>query len=406
MLWILLVACNGGKGPGVAGPTPTWGADVGPIVAESCVGCHHAGGLGGADFTTYAAAAPMASAMAAFVDGAIMPPPAMDPECRSYTGHERMVLTDDDKATLIAWADGGAPEGDALDALTWTTPSLAGADTEVLLPVAHAVTPGSDGNEYHCQILDNPFTETTYITGFDVLVDQPTVVHHTVLAIDGAADAGEWTGSGDLSEGWDCREKITEEDWSILHAWAPGMEPTEFPDGLGMLVEPGDQLVLQMHYFGSDADAGTIDQSGYRFTTADSVETEVYMEPIGPAHFELPAGEVSTPDDTMVNNFNVDVTVYGVFPHMHMLATGYEARIERSSGSECLASAEAWDFGHQATYMYDEPAVWARGETLYTSCTYDNTADNPWQYNDPPADVTWGEGSNQEMCYFLFYYSY
>lgn len=411
MLFLLLAACGTPKSADssatdtAAGDAPTW-ADVAPVVERSCVGCHHEGGVGTGDFTTYASAAPMAAAIAAYVEGGVMPPPAMDPECRSYVGHERMVLSDADKALLADWAAGGALEGDPIAALTWSPPVLEGADTEIALPVAHGFEPGATGNEYHCQILENPFTETTFVTGFDVLVDQPGIVHHTVLAIDYGGDAGTRSGDPDLSDGWDCETPITEADWGILHAWAPGMEPTAFSDGLGLRVEPGDQIVLQMHYFGEEPDAGTLDQSGYRLRTAESVTTELYMSPVGPTDFVLPAGQVSEPVEELVNDYGIDITIHGVFPHMHLLATGYSSVLSAGSADEtCLARADAWDFGHQATYLYDEPAIWADGTTLTSTCTFDNTVDNPNQYNDPPVDVTFGEGTNQEMCFFLYYYS-
>ncbi len=404
MLLLLLVACDRTKDGPAAGEV-TWSADVAPIVERSCVGCHHAGGVGAGDFTSYATAAPMASAIAAYADAGIMPPPAMDPTCRPYVGHESLVLSDADKDTLAAWVADGSPEGEAIGVLDVTPPTLEGADTELALPVAHAVTPGDDGNEYHCQALTNPFTETTYVTGFDVLVDEPGVVHHTILAIDHGGDAGAGSGDGDLSDGWDCKTPITEYDWAILHAWAPGMQPTSFDEGLGLRVEPGDQLVLQMHYFADAGDAGTLDQSGYRLRTASSVATEIHMDAVGPSGFVLPAGEISEPEETLTNTYGVDVTVHGVFPHMHMLATGYESRVVHDDGEECLARADAWDFGHQATYLYEEPAVWGRGEQLISRCTFDNTAENPNQYNSPVEDVTYGEGTNQEMCFFLYYYS-
>lgn len=404
MWMVLLAACGAGKGAGGVAD-PTWEADVSPIVQRSCAGCHHTGGVGSGDLTTYASAAPLASAIAAYTSAGLMPPPAMDPSCRSYVGHERMVLTDAEIETLANWADDGAPEGNPIDALTWEEPTLDVVDAELLLPVAHAVVPQSDGNEYHCQILDNPFTETTFLTGFEVLVDAPSVVHHTVLAIDRSGDAGAGSGEADLSDGWDCRSPITEDDWAILHAWAPGMEPTAFGEGLGLRVEPGDQIVLQMHYFGDVEDEGTLDQSGYRFRTASAVDTEVRMDAVGPSGFVLPAGEVTSPEESLLNEYGIEVTVHGVFPHMHMLATSYSSRLEGNGGTECLAASDAWDFGHQATYLYDEPAVWSPGESLVSTCTFDNTADNPAQYNDPPQQVTYGEGTNQEMCFFLYYYS-
>ena len=38
-----------------------------------------------------------------------------------------------------------------------------------------------------------------------------------------------------------------------LAHWAPGMDGHVFPEGTGIYMEPGDGLVIQMHYYGSAA---------------------------------------------------------------------------------------------------------------------------------------------------------
>jgi hypothetical protein len=45
------------------------------------------------------------------------------------------------------------------------------------------------------------------------------------------------------------------------------------------------------------------------------------------------------------------------------------------------------------------------GDTVHTTCTWDNSEDNPNQFNEPPENVQWGEGTNEEMCFFLFYFT-
>ncbi len=396
LFWLL--ACDEEKS-GDSGVTatdgPTW-AEVSPVFEASCVGCHHSGGVGPGDFTTWAGASARASVIGAFVENAIMPPPSMDPDCRPYVGHDRMTLTGEEAAQITGWVAAGAPEGAPVDPLTVQEIALEGADIEAVLPVAHAVTPQEDQNEYHCQILDNPFNSPTFITGFDALIDNPAVVHHLVLALDRDGDAAEESSESDLSDGWDCRTPIVEDDWTILHAWAPGMEPTAFTDGLGVAVGPGDQLVLQVHYFGGPDQAGTPDQSGYRFRTADSVTTELRMQQVGPTGFSLPAG-VSSVEQTLDQEYPVDVTLHGVIPHMHTLGQSYRSEIRDGATTTCLTGADHWDFGHQALYLYEEPVVWPQGSQMYNTCSYDN---------DTEDDVVFGEGTNQEMCFFLYYYSY
>ena len=41
--------------------TPTWAADVAPIMYSKCTSCHHPGGIGPMSFMSYGAAKPYAS---------------------------------------------------------------------------------------------------------------------------------------------------------------------------------------------------------------------------------------------------------------------------------------------------------------------------------------------------------
>ena len=391
-----------------ASDTATWYRDVAPVVEKSCATCHDGHGVGGVNLTDPATAAAMAGAMASYVSAGIMPPPSADPDCRDYAGAQRMNLTDEERALFQAWYDAGAPLGDpstAPDPVSWGT-TMEDPDVVLTMPFEYTLSPDLDGNEYYCVELENPLTETAYVTGLDVLTGNPSVVHHMILVKDEGGDAGEAWGVDDPSQGFPCRDPMMEDDWTMLHAWAPGMDVTEMAAGTGMKIEPGDQLILQMHYFADDADEGATDQSSYLLQTeSSSPGKEVQLVAFGPSGFRIPADEADHQETEELYNSYVPIHVYGVFPHQHLLGTHYESWVENEDGStECLASGD-WNFDHQAFYMYQEPYTLEVGSTLYGQCTWDNTADNPWQYNDPPEQVTYGEGTNQEMCFFLFYAS-
>lgn len=87
-----------------------WYGDVEPIVTASCTSCHVAGGLGGFPLDSYAAAAPMAEAIASAVEARRMPTWKAEDGCNDYRGDPS--LSADSIARLRAWADAGAPEGD------------------------------------------------------------------------------------------------------------------------------------------------------------------------------------------------------------------------------------------------------------------------------------------------------
>ena len=57
-----------------------------------------------------------------------------------------------------------------------------------------------------------------------------------------------------------------------------------------------------------------------------------------------------------------------------------------------------WDFAWQDQYFYKQPIKVPKGTRLTLEFTYDNSADNPRNPNDPPARVKWGEETKDEMA--------
>lgn len=405
---IPLCACVD-KASGDSGdPAVSWYVDIEPLVQKSCASCHDGAGVGKVNLTDAATAQSMADVMAGYVSAGLMPPPSSDPDCRSYGGDERMTLTEDEKALISAWAEAGAPLGDPDNApapVTWGT-RIDDPDVVLTMPIAHELQVDLDGNEYFCTVVDNPLDEDAWITGLDVAIGNASVAHHMLLVVDEGGDAGDAYGDTDGSDGFDCRNPIMENDWRVLHAWAPGMDATLLPEGTGLPIEAGAQIVIQMHYFALGDTGGTLDQSGYKLKlTTDRPDVEINMDAIGPAGFRISAGEAEhTETDSYLNEY-LDVTAFGVFPHMHLLGTSYKNWITESDGSETCMVEGDYSFDHQAFYIFDEPVLLGVGDTWNGSCTWDNSTSNPNQYNDPPEDVRYGEGTNQEMCYFLTYYA-
>lgn len=390
-----------------ATPAVTWHEHVEPLIQKNCAACHNADGVGGVDLTHSAVSTMYANTLADLIEHEEMPPPTADPTCQDYKNSEQMNLSDAEKTIFYNWADAGSPLGDVAMApapIDWNQ-TLSETNATLSIPAPYTVQPNESGNDYHCFILDNPFEVDTYITGFDVAIDNSQVVHHMLLTIDTESNAGEGSGDTDLSDGWDCSDRIIETDWSLLHAWTPGMAPVEFGSE-GMLVEPGDQIVLQMHYFQSDKTLQQ-DQSAYTLRTAESVTRQVMMYPYGPTNFTIPAGKQAHTATAEMTNPYADLRVLGVFPHMHWLGTGYSTTITNPDGDqvECLAQADHYDFDFQNTYMFTDPVVWKLGDTVHTTCTWDNSEDSPHQFNDPPQDIGWGEGTDEEMCFFLYYFT-
>jgi len=79
------------------------------------------------------------------------------------------------------------------------------------------------------------------------------------------------------------------------------------------------------------------------------------------------------------------------------IGAGEIRRLERAGGGEaCLLDIPRWDFHWQGSYGLVEPVVFNPGDQLRLSCTWDNAT---------MSDVTWGEGTTDEMCLGSFYYT-
>lgn len=402
MLTLLLaLAC---KTEEVPAEVPTWYADAKPIVDQHCARCHHDGGLGVGDFTNPDEAVAFGERMVARAAAGEMPPATTDPACRDFEGSEHMRLDEEELAVLEAWVAGGRALGDPADdpQVEVLEPELSDPDLELLMPTPYTPTwwdENNPGNEYRCFLVDPGLTEDVYVSAMHPIVDQDALVHHVVVYSLAAQDIPEsyWD-----PEGVNCIGGAGLDTDGMLTAWAPGMMPVRFPEGRGLKIEAGHVLVLQMHYFraGPQSD-GVADQSGYAFELTPTVEREVFMAPLGLYNFRIPAGEEAYTDgDTLTNTYGVNLTLYGVFPHMHQLGSAYRMWVEDGGETTCLLDG-AYDFDNQLTYMYKEPASFPMGAELGYECTWNNSTSNPDRPLDEPVDTRFGERTDEEMCFFF-----
>src|SRR5579864_630581 len=92
----------------------TFNKDVLPIVQKNCQGCHRPGQIAPMSFLSYQSTRPWAKAMKVAVASRKMPPWFADEKYGHFSNDRALKQSEID--TIVAWADGGAKEGDAKDA--------------------------------------------------------------------------------------------------------------------------------------------------------------------------------------------------------------------------------------------------------------------------------------------------
>lgn len=424
---LLLTACGAAKPA-----TPTWEADVKPLMTASCVSCHVEGGIAPFALTSYEQVSAMKDAVRRAVESRRMPPYLAGEGCTDYADDQR--LTAEQVAMLGAWADAGAPRGSPeTPAITATAvaPSLPRVDLSLSMPAAY--TPQTSPDDYHCFVIDWPQQAESYVTGFNVKPGNARVVHHVIafliqpdkvqdiMTLDANEAGPGYTcfggpGGSNAGLGW-------------LGSWAPGVQPSMYPDGTGLLVKPGSKVVLQVHYNTSAAPAGEReDQTSVELALADSVQKRAFIMPwanpdwVRQAKMPIPAGEAD-----VVHSWSMDPTqflsyltanqvgngqgfrVYAAGFHQHLLGTGGHLEIDRADGTkECLLDVPRWDFHWQRSYALAKTKIFHPGDSLGITCHWNNSAQNQPLVNgapQTPRDVNWGEGTGDEMCLGIFYIS-
>src|SRR5918911_1296188 len=97
-----------------AGPAPvTFSKDVAPIFFNKCASCHRPGEIAPMSLMTYKEARPWARSIKEKVVNRVMPPWHADPHVGDFKNDRR--LSDKEIATISAWVDNGAPEGNPKD---------------------------------------------------------------------------------------------------------------------------------------------------------------------------------------------------------------------------------------------------------------------------------------------------
>ncbi len=388
----------------------TWHGDVRALVETRCASCHVAGGAAPFALESWAQVQPLAPMVVAAVEARRMPPWPMDPSCRPVE-HARH-LTEAQIATFVGWREAGFPEGDPADyvAPEVPTPVAMGAPQVSTQPEEAYAPSRLVPDDYRCLTLPHAFEQDTYLVAHDIAPDQKAIVHHVIvyevpesgLAKLEALDAAE-AGPGYTCYGGPKTESV------FVAGWVPGAQPVRYPEGAALRVRAGSRLVMQVHYNVLGLAAGDP-------TPADRTRFEAWALPaearpsrlvhvIGFADggISIPAGD---PASEHVKTFDVPLpaTIIGTAPHMHQLGAAIQMTLTRPDGAEeCLTDVPAWDFNWQQFYQFP-PEAWVEAhlfDQLTLRCVFDNSAENQPVVNGEqlaPRDVTWGEGTLDEMC--------
>lgn len=395
---------------------PSYWRDAMPIIRAECTSCHYTGGIGPFPLETYADAAQSAYLIRRSMEERFMPPLPADPKT-SWPIDDPRVMTDADRATLIAWVAAGAPEGDPADAPAVPPPSDPYGPPTLSLDIGVDYTPPEGVmDDYRCFVIDPGFTEDTELVMTDVEQTNRQMFHHGILYLAAgrmAADARRLD-AADPEPGYPCfgGPGFASDEW--VAGEAVGALPRPYPAGTAKVIPAGSLFALQLHYNTNNGRGP--DRSKVHFWKAAAPVNKpphdarmanfLFNIPPGNANYSVKASiDVVSAADVGRPGLRARVVeglLWRSWGHMHVLGSSYTLDLIRADGSRVrVLDIPRWDFNWQGTYDHIDPLEVKAGDRLEMTCTWDNSASNQ-PYIDgkqiEPRAVRWGESTFDEMC--------
>jgi hypothetical protein len=321
--------------------------------------------------------------------------------------------------------------------------------TRLAMPAAYTPSApyGSGTDDYRCFVLDPHLDRDAFITGLNILPGTPDVVHHVILfrVPPTLLDQVEARDAEDPGQGWTCFGDSGVEsgpggldDAPWLGAWAPGGSEQVMADDVGVPLEKGSRVIMQVHYnllAGARPDTSSAQLRLAPATTdLTPLQTMLLPAPVElpcrPGHDSDPLCDRATAAADVRDRFGADAGRTGDFLHLlcgplhagpvqtcdrpvrqpatiraaagHMHLLGRSIRIEVNPGTpraRTVLDTKVWDFDDQGARPV-RPVALRPGDTVRVTCRHDQALRDvlPAFDGQPERYVVWGEGTTDEMC--------
>lgn len=355
----------------------TFANQVSRIVQKNCADCHHPGTAAPFSLETYDDVADHAEMIKEVIIERRMPPWHADPAYGHFSNDLRLAQEDID--TLVAWVNAGMPEGDS-SMLPEPVEHASGwmiDEPDIVWEMPESFDVQAEGVvEYQYWRIPEKLKEDIWIKAAEARPGNRAVVHHIILYALTKDEDGETN-----------RELIV--------GTAPGEEPIILPEGMGIRIPAGAQLMWELHY--TPIGRAATDRSSVGLVLCDEPpEREVHLEMAINRDFSIPPRDGNA-EVKAQKRIRHDVELITLMPHMHLRGKDFKYVAKFPDGTEeTLLSIPNYDFNWQHTYRFAEPKFIPKGTVIECTAHFDNSEQNPANPN-PDETVGWGEQTFEEM---------
>ncbi len=396
----------------------TFNKHIAPIIYKRCATCHNPNGYAPFSLVKYKDVKKRANFVKHVTQTGYMPPWKANPGYRSFANEK--LMTDEEVELIKRWAESGAKEGKKKDLPP--TPSFTNGsqlkqepDYSLTMQTEYTVE-GNNEQTYICYKIPYELPEEKYVKAIEFVPGNRLLVHHASYQVLEVAPEIDIYNSPDYFVYGDSDYVDDKHDYGFFNlydkygnppietyhnGWLPGTSAHVYPDGIGFrMPKKGIFMIRNLHYAPSPIEQS--DQSTVNFYFTDKpVERVVQFAAFKPTYIN-PNEENIIPADSIVKHhiyvkINSDISLLNINPHMHQLGKYFKVFVTTPTNDTIpLVEIPEWDFDWQEFYQFKKMVKIPKGSVLHAEALFDNTANNPKNPHNPPQDVYFERGMDDE----------
>ncbi len=396
----------------------TFSKDVSPILQAKCQSCHEPGSIGPMSLVTYQDARPWARSIKQRVESRQMPPWHIDRSVGVTHFKNDMSLSDEQVATVVAWVDGGALEGNPADfkikqpktELYWQAEADGYGPPDIVIKAPEQTMPAVHQDEWWRPVNEIPVTEPRWVKMVEIRpsnIQSRKILHHSIayhiLNPDnaGAVNTGVVTGGLALN----AANVNTVTMRPQLMEWAIGKGYDRFLEGTGKLVQPGEKISWDQHiHAAGEAITGGSELGLWLYKKGEEPTKRSYLTffnglKSGFAGLDIPPNAIAESEGFNVLRENTIITNFQ--PHFHLRGKAMLVEAILPNGvTQTVSYVKDFNFNWMTNYIYTDDAapVFPKGTIIHVKAWFDNTKANK-SNPDPEQWVGWGDRTVDEMCH-------
>ena len=397
-------------------PAPTFTKDVALIFQEKCQECHRPNTAAPMSLVTYEETRPWAKAIRQRVITRNMPPWHLDKTVGIQHFANDRSLTDEQIATVVAWVDAGAPQGNPKDMPPpkqwpddggWQLAKQFG-QPELVLKSDSYTMPAHGQDVWFKPLTEVSLSEPRWVRAVEMrpgTIAGRKIMHHVLARLvqqepNGPANPGAAALSDDAAAA-----SAALGGAGLLMEWAVGKNYDIYRPNTGKLLLPGSKIWWELHLHAvGEAIRDHAELAVYFYPKGQEPKYRTYLTLFGGtsgfgARLDIPPNTVA--ETQGYHTLRAPARLENFQPHMHLRGKAMALEAILPDGTtQMISYVDHFNFNWMTNYIYADDAapMLPKGTIVHVTAWHDNTRANP---NNPDPDqwVGYGDRTVDEMAH-------